>query len=118
MTDPITMVILTTIFITAIQTGWRLYRDSKFVTVFAKPDELGTKLEIIRRYKGFSDEHGLENEEIRIKATYVNPYQETRELSYLIYVPKIVLVNARYEDSKKRFEDIFNLEEQDGDAEA
>lgn len=111
MTDPFAIVILTTLTLIMLRVLWKIRRDGQFETVFATPADLDKKLEIIRRYKGFQDPLGLDNEEIIIKAVYVNPYKPERTLSYLIYVPKIVLTNARYEDSKKRFEDIFKEED-------
>ncbi len=114
MIDPFSTIILTVMVLAIAKVAWNVYRDGKYVTIFATQDELERKLDIVRKYKGFSDEFGLDNEEVVIKATYLDPYGENRQLSYLIYVPKIVLTNARYEDSKKRFEQIFEEDENDG----
>lgn len=113
MTDPISIIILTTLAITFIQVFWRLRRENKYFTIFSSYEELQAKLAIIRQYKGFADENGLDNESLDIRVSMVNPYTDAARLSFLIFVPKHVLDNANYRESQHRLEDIFRVIEDD-----
>ncbi len=93
----------------AIVWGRSYYNKMQTFVVLSSGEDLQKKLEVIRRFGGFNDDFGLMNEEIHIKTCYVNPYSEKATLSYVIYVPNFVLRNARYQESKLRVEELFDV---------